>query len=412
MAKIALCHSNLLFGGVERTMVLLAEHLEKEQHQIEIIYDYGPKDNPIFDKYPIHNQPFVRGNNSLYKSIKLYQFWVKQKYDFVIFSGTLNYPSLFLCKASGATIINVLHEFHPSNMHTLHNINRYKNPELTSLIATSVVLTDASYQFAIKTFPHHHFVKINNALEFPIISNPPYIALPKYLKNKKVMLSVGRLCPIKNQLQLATVFSRLAVQFPDWHLLFIGNSQADGMDYYNKLKSFVISNHTAMTLLERVGNLEDFYQLCTCMTLPSLQEGFGLVIIEAMAYGKPVIAYDMVGPNEIIEHGKNGYLVQPIGDEVALEKTLREAMHNIPLLNSMGKKALEVKNRLKKDTILSLYSQLLVQPTNANAPQHHNILFYWNKFLRHHVRIKRRIRLGISVCILSLIIISVMVFLI
>ncbi|MEC8461474.1 MAG: glycosyltransferase [Pseudomonadota bacterium] len=57
--------------------------------------------------------------------------------------------------------------------------------------------------------------------------------------------------------------------------------------------------------------LARFYQHATVLVFPSLLDTFGLVIVESIACGTPVVAYNVSGPKDIIIHGLNGYLVEP-----------------------------------------------------------------------------------------------------
>jgi glycosyltransferase involved in cell wall biosynthesis len=63
---------------------------------------------------------------------------------------------------------------------------------------------------------------------------------------------------------------------------------------------------------------------CDLVVLPSLSEGFGVVLIEAMACGKPVVATRCGGPEEIVTP-ETGILVPP-GDEIALAKALHDVL--------------------------------------------------------------------------------------
>jgi glycosyltransferase involved in cell wall biosynthesis len=77
--------------------------------------------------------------------------------------------------------------------------------------------------------------------------------------------------------------------------------------------------------------------------LPSRGETFGLVVIEAMAAGVPVIATDAGGVPEIIEHKQNGILIPP-GDSDALAKAMRLMAENEPLRK-------EIVGQARQDTI-------------------------------------------------------------
>jgi glycosyltransferase involved in cell wall biosynthesis len=73
--------------------------------------------------------------------------------------------------------------------------------------------------------------------------------------------------------------------------------------------------------------------------LPSLAEPFGLVLIEAMSLGKPVIATDAGGPREIVENGVTGVLVPP-SDPVALGVAMNRLLTDEPLRRAMGERGL------------------------------------------------------------------------
>jgi len=83
-----------------------------------------------------------------------------------------------------------------------------------------------------------------------------------------------------------------------------------------------------------VEHMPSFYNSIDIFLLPSKYEGFGYVLIEAMASMKPVVAFDVKSSREIVEHGRTGYLIPPnqvldMADrvlELAADKALREKM--------------------------------------------------------------------------------------
>ncbi|MEM4255263.1 MAG: glycosyltransferase family 4 protein [Candidatus Norongarragalinales archaeon] len=82
-------------------------------------------------------------------------------------------------------------------------------------------------------------------------------------------------------------------------------------------------------------DLAALYAACDCFVLPSLWEPFGIVVVEAMATGKPVVGTDIGGIPEIIEHGKNGFLVQP-RDARALAQRITFLLQNKKTARKMG----------------------------------------------------------------------------
>jgi glycosyltransferase involved in cell wall biosynthesis len=105
----------------------------------------------------------------------------------------------------------------------------------------------------------------------------------------------------------------------------------DGDEVYMKeLKRMIQRMRLARTVLlhGKVGHdgLLAYYDRADILLVPSLwQEPFGLVVVEAMARGLPVIASDEGGPAEIVTHGKDGILVKP-GDERALASAITDLL--------------------------------------------------------------------------------------
>jgi len=78
------------------------------------------------------------------------------------------------------------------------------------------------------------------------------------------------------------------------------------------------------------------YQSATVFVLPSDEEGLGIVLLEAMACGVPVVSTCSGGPDGIIKDGKNGYLV-PLDDEVALSTRLEHLLTDFALNRAIGR---------------------------------------------------------------------------
>lgn len=90
-----------------------------------------------------------------------------------------------------------------------------------------------------------------------------------------------------------------------------------------------------------VGNQDDveaYYRICDVTVLPSKFEGTPNVVLESMASGVPVIVTAVSDNNEIVEHGKSGYVVD-VGDEAGLARYLQLLMEDRELSANMGSEA-------------------------------------------------------------------------
>jgi glycosyltransferase involved in cell wall biosynthesis len=105
----------------------------------------------------------------------------------------------------------------------------------------------------------------------------------------------------------------------------------------------------ALNLTERVNVYQDFeladiarfYQNASLFVLPSDEEGLGIVILEAMACGLPVVSTDCGGPATAVEPGETGHLT-PVGDVAALAEAIRQLIENPALRRRMGQRGRQV----------------------------------------------------------------------
>jgi len=107
------------------------------------------------------------------------------------------------------------------------------------------------------------------------------------------------------------------------------------------------------------------------VTLPSYREGIPMVLLEAMCMEKPIVTTNSVGCKEVVEEGKNGFLV-PVKDSVALASAIEKLINNEELRVRMGKysreKVLrEFDERIIVNKMLSLYEEILANRVTRNG---------------------------------------------
>lgn len=147
------------------------------------------------------------------------------------------------------------------------------------------------------------------------------------------MLMVARFAEPKDHMLLLKSLQQ--VQSKKWHLTLVG-----GGPLLEEVKRFVAQNQliTQVTFVGEDRNVAAQLQEADIFILISKSEGLPLSIIEAMREGIPVIASDVGGVSELIDHQKNGLLVKK-GDEIALTEALNHLIDSEPCRHKLGKKA-------------------------------------------------------------------------
>jgi len=169
--------------------------------------------------------------------------------------------------------------------------------------------------------------------------NAAKAAVPANFPEGQVVLTVGRWRTderYKGMDTLITALPRLMSRWPELQLAAVG----DGDDR-EWLQDLAEENGVGMHVHFLSGlsyeELAACYAHCEIFALPSKGEGFGLVYLEAMACGKPVIGGAHGGAPEVIEDGKTGYLVQH-GDAVQLETAIETLLADPDLRKEMGRR--------------------------------------------------------------------------
>jgi glycosyltransferase involved in cell wall biosynthesis len=104
-------------------------------------------------------------------------------------------------------------------------------------------------------------------------------------------------------------------------------------------------------MLGRVSRVELYERLARahCLVVPSVREGWGLVVIEANSVGTPAVGYDVPGIRDSIRHQQTG-LLAPSGDDKALAEQALELLQNRSKYEEIGARAMEWSRVFSWDT--------------------------------------------------------------
>jgi glycosyltransferase involved in cell wall biosynthesis len=159
------------------------------------------------------------------------------------------------------------------------------------------------------------------------------------------VLTIGRLEYRKGTIDLIESVAAVIDQVPDARFIFIGNDRPHAPG--NKTFSVYFGEkHPALRdRVEFIGHvpyeeIDAYYQKADVFALPSLCENFGIVFIEAMKHGLPVVAYRATAVPEVVKNGETGFLVEP-NDRKALAEAVTRLLKDPELRNKFGMAGLQ-----------------------------------------------------------------------
>ena len=166
------------------------------------------------------------------------------------------------------------------------------------------------------------------------------------------VIAVGRLDYQKgfDRLIQAWEFIQKTGQYNDWHLDIFGQGE-----WHNMLQDMITSRGLEKTayINKPTNNIGYEYARSSLIVMTSNYEGFGMVLVEAMACGVPAVAFDCkCGPKDIIEHGKNGLLVKN-GDIKGLADAMMEVMGNEVFRKTLSENARKVVSTYSEETVMN-----------------------------------------------------------
>jgi glycosyltransferase involved in cell wall biosynthesis len=326
-------------GGVARVLSIKANYLVKNfGYEVHILTQNGG-DKPLFysfnDKIALHDM-VLRGNKTSFllqyaQALKKALSAIKPDVIVVCDNGLKAYVIPFIIKSNTPIVF----ECHGSKY-----IEEEEQSKYFSLTKIRVLFKELSAnRFAKFVALSKESLKEWNVNNGVVIPNPLWFEPTTFadLKSKKVII-VGRHSYEKGLDRMLHIWQKVIEKHPDWSLEIYGKSN-ENQELQKLSNSLNINNN--VTFFEPVKNINDKYLGASIMAMTSRTEGFGMVLIEAMAAGLPCVAYDCpCGPRAIIQNNANGFLVEN-GNLDSFVQKMELLIEDENLRMKMGKNAQE-----------------------------------------------------------------------
>ncbi|HBC84811.1 MAG TPA: hypothetical protein DCZ30_05270 [Clostridiales bacterium] len=374
-SKITILALHLGTGGVENAITSLANMLCMK-YNVEIISTYKIYDKPFFKlddrvkvqyliedmkpnkeeiKLAIKEKNIINIIKQSFYAIKILYLRKKkmiqqiEKCDSKVVISTRAMHNKWLGKYGNENCIKIAQEHNHHNNKILY-INKVKHS-----------LKGFDYLITISKDLHEFY---NNKLKRKKI-NVRYIpnCLDNYpnrvseLKDKNI-ISVGRLSKEKGYIDLINLYKNINSLYPEYKLNIVG----DGAEYEilnEEIKKNNLQDNVILHGFKDKKELEELFLQSSIYVMTSLTESFALVIIEAGSYGVPVVAFDSAqGARELIENGKNGFLIENRNKEQMVEK-VKLLIENDELRIKMGETGRKMAFEYTTDKISKLWYDLL-----------------------------------------------------
>jgi glycosyltransferase involved in cell wall biosynthesis len=263
--------------------------------------------------------------------------------------------------------------------HCHDKIIQFKKAHLEVLYKRSAITNYYERHLLLKQYKkcNNHFIAISNDTRYYLEKNLPAavnqihllqnaVDFPRYFnanersiqgKAKITLITIGSFIKKKNQLFLVKVLEVLLKRSVPVHLILLG----DGPGRI-ELETYV-AEHNMMDHVQMLGcvdNVEEHLKRADIYVHASINEAFGLVFLEAMASGLPVVCYDGGGNRDLIQNGQNGYIHRELLAETfadTIESLLADPMKYKAMSGFAKEFARAFDIRQYVDKLLSLYHQ-------------------------------------------------------
>jgi len=251
---------------------------------------------------------------------------------------------------------------------------RWAMTQADALIGVSEFVADSIVEMG---FPSEKTFHVLNAIETskwdPNTDGSQIRAEFEIQPDTTLLLAVSRLCYWKGHTELFKALKLVKEQNPNFKLLVVGEDDPRAHPGHGSYTAELISLASELEITDHIiftgfrSDVEQLMAACDIYTMPSFEEPFGMVFLEAMSMNKPVVALDNGGACEVVEHNRSGLLSEP-QDIESMAENIITLINDSELRKIMGEKGrIRAKEnfspqRMARD-VENIYSQIIDSKT-------------------------------------------------
>ncbi|MET0466847.1 MAG: glycosyltransferase family 4 protein [Chitinophagaceae bacterium] len=367
--KVLQCIRQGKIGGGESHLLNLVESLDRSQFDpVVLSFTDGPMIKTLEDMnvktHIIHTErPF---DFTKWKQVR--SLLVEEKVELIHAHGTrANSNVLWAARSLGIPVIYTIHgwSFHQDQGMLLKNMRVMGEKYLTRKTDVNISVSVSNQRAGQELIRGFQSRIINYGIDQkkfdPTRSYPDVRKQLNIPEGKTLLLFIARFTSHKQPLALIKAFAKALPQNPDMHLLMVGDGdqKAEGIRLIEQL-----GIKESITLENFRQDVPAVLAAADIFILPSLWEGLPIALLEALTMGKAIIASNVDGTCDVIDHGKNGLLVETDGLVDNLVSPLVQLSKDKPLQEQLSKNALATVHEkftvgIMMEKIEKLYNELL-----------------------------------------------------
>ena len=357
MRNVCFVNTTGFWGGGEKLHLEYALKFRARGLNVFLVVKPGGSLHNVADSESFNCFGLKTGNLSflnIFKINKLAQYFTRENIDTVIYSSSPDFKiGSLAAKKAGVKNIVYLRGLAVPVKKSIINTHILKH-----IVSHIIPNSEETSRMVLKNFDlpeiHKKAKVVYHGIDLEEYDSKPN---EKLLSSADIILgNAGRLTLQKGQKYLVDVAEELKNRGLKFKLVIAGDGELKD-DLMRIVKEKGLTNE--IELLGFVKDMERFYHTIDIFLLSSEWEGFGYVIVEAMAAGKPVIAFNKSSNPEIISDGKNGFLVD-FPDVKQFADETEKLIRNKSLREKMGKDArIWVENNFQLDHKISEIIEIL-----------------------------------------------------